>query len=263
MKCNPLFFCFVLTVALAARGVAQQIEDGLIGHWKLETDTRDYSDLGHHGHGTGLSFGEADSEEGRIEAAEFDGKTSVVEVLPENRLSVASQDFTISLWAHTEELLDDVLGDLVSKFDRTSRRGFNFSIQNNAGVTSSQSNFRHVHFGIDNAQSESQWRDHGRLGNAIMVFGLAVYQGKLFAGTCVADGGAGHVFRFDGETWTDCGSPDRCNSVSSLVVHDGNLYVGVSKYRLTGSSLPESRNPHLEGLYIDMTETTTGPTAVN
>jgi gamma-glutamylcyclotransferase (GGCT)/AIG2-like uncharacterized protein YtfP len=115
-------------------------------------------------------------------------------------------------------------------------------------VTSSQANHRHVHFGIDNGRGDPEWTDHGRLGNAVLIYGMAVYDDQLFAGTCEAGTEqSGRVFRFDGQEWTDCGSPDKCNSVSSLAVYDGQLYVGVSKYRLAGSSLSESENPNLGG----------------
>jgi hypothetical protein len=50
----------------------------------------------------------------------------------------------------------------------------------------------------------------------------------------------------DGQ-WIDCGSPDPCNSVSALAVFGGELYAGVSKYRVAGSSLPESENANLGG----------------
>ena len=152
------------------------------------------------------------------------------------------------MWVHTSESLDDLLGDLVSKYDPKTRNGVQLSIQNHTGVTSSQANFRHLHFGIDNAKSEPDWTDHGRLGNAILIFGMTVYQGQLFCGTCEAgETEAGHVFRYDGRQWTDCGSPAPCNSVSSLAVFDGKLYVGVSKYRLRGSALSESENPNIGG----------------
>lgn len=224
---------------------ARAEESELIGHWKLAGDAQDYSGNGLHGEARQLTFDSVDSRQG---AAGFDGKASFVEVTAAEPLQLGTGEFSLVLWVHTEEVLDDALGDLLSKFDPVKRRGLNFSIQNYAGVTSSQSNYRHVHFGIDNGQSEGQWTDHGRLGNAILVFGMAVYEGQLYAGTCVAgENEAGRVFRFDGEQWSDCGSPDRCNSVSTLAVYDGKLYVGVSKYRLRGSSLAESENPNLGG----------------
>src|SRR5262249_37848957 len=104
-------------------------------------------------------------------------------------------------------------------------------------------------FGIDQGRIEPQWTDHGRPGEAVLIFSLVVHQGALFAGTCESGRDqSGHVFRFDGGTaWTDCGSPAPCNSVSSLAVYRGELYAGVSKYRLGGSSLAESENPNLGG----------------
>jgi hypothetical protein len=149
---------------------------------------------------------------------------------------------------HTAEALDDLPGNILSQYDPGKRRGFQLSIDSRPGVTSSQANARQLHFGIDNGRSDAKWTDHGRLGKAVLVFGMAVYKGQLFAGTCVAGKSeAGRVFRFDGKTWTDCGAPDKCNSVSAFAVYKGNLYVGVSKYRLRGSSLKESDNPHPGG----------------
>ncbi len=221
---------------------------GLVGHWKLAGDAQDHSSQANHGTAQGVDL-QVSGQAGQAgTAAAFDGRQSHIEVPSSQSLQLGKQEFTIAVHVHTEEELDDALGDLLSKYDPQSRRGFNFSILNNAGVTSSQANYRHVHFGIDNGSTVPQWSDHGRLGNAVMIFGMAVYDGQLFAGTCEAgEKEAGRVFRFDGQTWTDCGSPDKCNAVSSLAVYQGKLYVGVSKYRLAGSSLSESENPHLGG----------------
>ncbi len=247
--CSKLLaFLFVVLTSRLIDGTTEGVEQGLIGHWKLSGDFEDHSSYGHHGQGHGISFDLPGHKQEQDRVANFDGKASFVEVAPREQLQLGTGEFSLALWVHTQEQLDDVLGDLLSKYDGTSRRGFNFSIQNYAGVTASQSNYRHVHFGIDNGRSEGQWTDHGRLGNAILIYGMAVYEGHLYAGTCVAgENESGRVFRYDGTTWTDCGSPDRCNSVSSLAVYKGKLYVGVSKYRISGSSLPESTNPHLGG----------------
>ena len=43
-------------------------------------------------------------------------------------------------------------GDILSKFDPASRRGFNFSVVTNTGVNCAQSNWRHIHFGIDDGR---------------------------------------------------------------------------------------------------------------
>ena len=55
------------------------------------------------------------------------------------------------------------------------------------------------------------------------------------------------MFRYDGNAWVDCGSPDVCNAVSSLAVHDGKLYAGTGKYRSSGSALADSQNLNLGG----------------
>lgn len=223
-------------------GRMRAADDDLIGHWKLAGDTRDYSTNGNHGKNYHIRFTDSN------QSASFDGRQSHIEVPSNDSLQLGTNEFSISMWVHTEHELDDVLGDLVSKYDPVTRTGFNLSIQNYAGVTSSQSNHRHVHFGIDNGRTDPEWIDHGRLGNAVLIYGMAVYDGQLFVGTCEAgEEEAGRVFRYDGRDWTDCGAPDKCNSVSSLAVYNGKLYVGVSKYRLAGSSLTESDNPNLGG----------------
>ena len=221
---------------------------GLIGHWKLSGDVIDSSTRGNNGNGLGVDLN-APGRDGKAgSAAGFDGRQSRVVVPHSESLQIGTSDFSIAMWVNTAQKLDDVLGDLISKYDPVSRRGFNFSIQNYAGVTSSQSNYRHLHFGVDNGSPVGPWLDHGQLGNAVMIFGMSVFKGELFAGTCEAgEKQAGRVFRFDGKQWTDCGSPDPCNAVSSLAVHQGRLYVGVSKYRLAGSSLTESENQNLGG----------------
>ncbi|MBP86534.1 MAG: hypothetical protein CMJ64_07455 [Planctomycetaceae bacterium] len=219
-------------------------ENKLVGHWRLAGDVRDHSGSGNDGQNHGVKLGEPASKG----SGRFDGRNGHIEVAASDSLRLGNSTFSLALWVNTAEKLDDVLGDLISKYDPATRTGFNFSIQNNAGVTSSQSNHRHVHFGIDNGRSEAKWTDHGRMGDAVLIYGMTVYHDQLFVGTCEAGiQESGRVFRYDGQKWIDCGSPDKCNSVSSLAVYDGKLYVGVSKYRLAGSSLAESDNPNLGG----------------
>jgi hypothetical protein len=226
-------------------------DEGLIAHWRLAGDVQDSSTSANHAknHGTDLTAAGPSGKPNT--AARFNGRTSWVEVPDSPSLRFAAGDFTIAAWVYVsgDAELDDAYGDIVSQYDPATRRGINLSITHNTGVTTNQSNKRNVHFGIDAGQIESEWTDHGRPGNAILIFSLAVHDGRLYAGTCEAGRDeAGHVFRFDGDTkWTDCGSPDRCNSVSSLAVFDGQLYAGVSKYRLGGSALAESENPNSGG----------------
>lgn len=238
-----LLFAIVTPVAV------QGAEPQLLAHWKLAGDARDSSTSGLDltPHGIDLT---ASGPSGKgATAASFDGRDDYLELAGTGKFKLGSDDFTLSLWVHTESELDDVLGDLISQYDPVSRTGFHLSIQNQAGVTTSQPNFRQLHFGIDQGRLEESWTDHGRVGQGVFVFALAVHGDRLYASTCEAGKDQrGHVYRWDGEDhWTDVGSPDACNSISSLASFQGSLYAATSKYRLAGSSLTESENPNLGG----------------
>ena len=210
------------------------VREGLIGHYKLSGDCRDHSGNGRDGRNHGVAF--------TADGAAFDGRTSFIEI-PSGPL-LRTGDFSISVRAHTAERLDDVLGDLLSQYDPVARTGFNFTIRNCAGVTTSQTHHRHLHFGIDAGRIDPAWTDCGRPGNNLYVQALAVHEGQLYAGTFEhgADE-AGHVYCYaGGKEWIDCGSPDRCNSISALAVYNGKLYAGASRYMAAGSALPESPN---------------------
>lgn len=230
--------------------LAQQASDAeLVGHWPLQDDAEDVSSSKLKTVATGIDFGEPAESLGKIRGARFDGRTSVVEVAPNDQLKLGTAPFSISLWAHTDEDLGDTLGDLVSCYDAKERRGFHLGIYSHGGVTNSQPNTRQVHFGIDHARVEREFTDHGRLGDAVYIFSLCVHDGRLYASTCHAGADqTGRVFRWEGDDrWTDLGSPDRANAISALAVYNGSLYAASSKYRLAGSSLSESENPAFGG----------------
>jgi hypothetical protein len=229
----------------AERSSAQQDgEAKLLGHWPMIEDAEDRSLSKLPSLAKGVKFGEVSSLGQARRGAIFDGRTSVVEVTTAEKLNLGAEPFSISLWAHGDENLGDTLGDLISCYDAKQRRGFHLGIYNHGGVTNSQPNLRQLHFGIDQGKVESEFTDHGRLGDAVYIFSLCVHDGKLYASTCHAGANqAGHVYRWEGaDRWTDLGSPDRANAISALAVHDGSLYAASSKYRLAGSSLSESEN---------------------
>lgn len=219
----------------------------LLGHWKLAGDAKDSSGQGHHGVAEGVEF----SAVGSRPAAKFDGRKASIRIPAASALNLGTGDFSLAVWAHTEGPLDDVLGDLVSKYDPAARRGLNWCIKNGAGATNSQSNYRNLQFGID-AGTAPKWIDNGRPGNAVYVMAMAVHDGHLFVGTCEAGAGeAGHVYRYDGGSrWVDCGSPDASNAVTSLATYQGKLYAGTGRYRLAGSALSESSNANLGGKVV-------------
>jgi hypothetical protein len=130
--------------------------------------------------------------------------------------------------------------------------GLHLTLKTSTGVTSCQSNLRHLQFGIDDDRG-GRWESCGRPGDSILAFSLAVHDNELYAGTCEpAAGKSGRVYRYAGESrWIDCGAPDQSNSVTCMAVWRGHLYVGTGKYRLGGSSLTESPNTELGGEFSD------------
>lgn len=159
-----------------------------------------------------------------------------------DKFEFGKSDFTILLRTNGE-------GELLSQYDPATRKGFHFGIITRQGVTHSQANVRQLTFGLDDGSTPRPWVDHGRLGNAIYIHALAVHDGNLYAGTCEPKKDeSGHVYRWERDkSWTDCGSPHPCNAVISLAEYQGRLYAGVGKYRVAGSSLPESENQTLGG----------------
>ncbi|MCA9040196.1 MAG: LamG domain-containing protein [Planctomycetaceae bacterium] len=227
-------------------------EDKPIGYWKLDTDINDHSSTQSKARSEQIEF----SKDSDIAAAQFGGVNSEI-VIDDSPLSkIGTSDFSLSLWVKASEETDDLVGDLISQYDPVTRRGFNLTIKTNSGVTSSQSNYRQLQFGIDNGQLEPEWTDHGQVGNAVFIYSMATYGGKLYAGTCETGvDGVGHLYRWEGDQqWYDCGAPDNSNAVSALAEFNGELYVATSKYRLRGSALEDSPNENWGGKVFRYTQ---------
>ena len=236
---------FLVSIAwafIAFSGLANANDDGLIAHWKLTADARDSSGSDHHAINHGVTF---DADRG----AAFDGIDAWLEVPADRAPKFGKKAFTIAAWIHTDEELDDVLGDIMSCFDPKTRNGFNFGLMNYAGVTSAQSNWRNVFFGIDAAKGGDKWLDCGRPGNNQQIESLVVFDGDLYASTWEpGEHDRGHVYRYaGGEKWIDCGSPDPANAIKGMAVYKGRLYAGSELYSGGGSSLPLSPNENHGG----------------
>ena len=211
--------------------------EGPAAHWKLAADGRDSSGNGHHAVNHGVRF-EGDR------AARFNGIDAWLEIPAARSLRLGTGDFSVAAWIHTAETLDDVLGDVMTCYDPATRTGFTISLMNYSGVTSAQSNWRNILFGIDAGHVDPAWTDRGRPGNNQYVKSLVVFDGHLYAATWEpAKGAAGHIYRYDGGTrWVDCGRPDAANAITGMAVYNGRLYVGSETYSGGGSSLPLSLN---------------------
>jgi hypothetical protein len=186
---------------------------------------------------------------GEFTATAFNGHSSLIEIDDLQSPRLGTSEFTIGLWVNSAVQGHESPGDLVSQYDPEIRTGFHLGIYTHSGVTNAQPNLRQLHFAIDQARIEERFTDHGRLGQAVFVFALCVHDGRLYASTCESRADqAGHVYRFEGEDrWTDLGSPDKANAISAMATFEGELYVASSKYRLAGSSLPESNNANFGG----------------
>lgn len=215
------------------------VTEGLLAHWPLHGDGIEKIGKRKPLKERGIDW-KAGGRDGKAgSAAGLEGDASLLEV---PSLGLADKDFSLSLWMHTERLED--VGDLLSQFDAKKGRGVHVSLKT-SNVTTSQANTRQLHFGVADEQAEpARVLDCGRPGNAILAFAMAVHEGFLYAGTCEpGEKEAGRVYRFAGpDRWVDCGAPDKCNTVSALATYQGKLYAGVSRYRLRGSALAESKN---------------------
>lgn len=223
--------------------VPTSISHDLVGHWRLGSDFKDVSGQGNQGinHGAELTTAERFGKPGG--AARFDGRNQFIEVPDSDSLRLGSDDFSIAVWVNTDKLVDDTLGDILSKYDPVTRHGFQLSIMNYVGTCTSTANTRNLFFGID-AGSEPKWTDCGRPGNNRFLLALAVYQGDLYAGTFEAGAEeTGRVYRYGGGTnWVYCGSPDICNSVTALAVFEGKLFAATTRYNAANSHLAAAQN---------------------
>ncbi len=224
------------------------LQQGLVGYWKLSKDILDYS-----GNKLPTKEKKADNMSHDDDNDNPKQRKQWIEVNASPKLQLADKDFTITAWVNLSE--SSATGDILSQYDVRKRKGFHLSIKTNPSP-SGVANSRQLCFGIDDNIS-TQWEECGRPGNALMAYGLTEYKGTLYAGTCEPQlGDAGHVYRYDSSTqsWIDCGSPDQSNTVIALTEYEGKLYAGTGKYRVAGSSLPESENTTLGGRIFRLEE---------
>lgn len=212
--------CFAAAILGLIAVTVSATEPGLVGHWPLQGDCRDYSGNGNHGvnHGVDLASGA------------FDGVKAHVEVPSSDSLKLGTSNFTIAARVYTEKQVDDVIGDILELYDPDARRGITLAINASAGGFQSQGTDRHVYFGIDNAQ-EGEWQDCGRPNEAsnYVSESMTVYKGNLYAATT---GGKEEkdwrrVYRYDGgQKWVDCGQvgDSQAQGVGPLIVHNSDLY---------------------------------------
>jgi hypothetical protein len=209
-------------------------DQSLVGYWKLRGDAKDYSGNNNHGinHGVDLSTGT------------FLAKKSYIEVPTSKSLQFGSEDFTISVWINTPELINDVVGDILEKYDPDKRKGITFTVSSSAGGYQGNGTDKLVQFGIDDNHL-GEWMDCGRP-SAVSNYvsnSLTIYKGKLYAGITGAKDQKdwAHVYRYEGNNrWVDCGrvGNEKTPGVLPLIVHKGELYAATSTYDWTRVNTP-------------------------
>ena len=205
----------------------------IVGHWPLAQDARDA--VGQlHGKPTNIKYGQGVHPESM--AAFFNGRDSMIKIPPGAALNLGTRDFSLTAWVKCEMPLRNTLGDLVSQFDPSARRGFNLHLSGSSPAYSSMSDTRHVHFGIDDGYL-SEREDCGKPwpSNSLITC-LIVFDGDLYCGIADADRSEdkARVFRYaGGKRWLECGrlgNDPHHHSVQAMVVHEGKLYAGTGIY---------------------------------
>jgi hypothetical protein len=206
-------------LALTAVGRSLASEPGLVGYWKLKGDCQDHSGAGNHGHNHDVD----------LQTGEFDGRTTYIEVPNASSLNFGKRDFSVAAWVRTQRELEDVIGDIVTKFDKSQRKGFNFTVNASNPGYNGPSNIRNLFFGVDSG-TDGKWTDCGRPNEKTHISdALTVYKGDLYAGTTDAPDEAdwAHVYRYaGGQKWEDLGrlGRGRTRGVYAIIVHEGELY---------------------------------------
>ncbi len=220
-----ILLCLVSPLPAAEAGLG----DGLVGHWKLRGDAKDHA-------GRGL---DAVNHGVRLADGNFDGVRAHLEVPANEALRFGTGDFAVSVWVHTEANVDDAIGNVLELYDPARRRGITLAINSSASGYLSQSNDRHVYFGIDNAKL-SEWEDCGRPSpsSPYVSNSMIVYKGHLYAavieGATEADWR--QVYRYEGgKKWVSCGQvgTERNTGVGPLFVHEGELHAATTTYDWT------------------------------
>lgn len=215
----------------------------LIAHWPFTEDFRDTKST--FTSTTNHNIQIAPSHHTHQQAAHFNGRDSFLEVPAQPALNWGNDDFTVAMWIETDSDTA-VVGDLLSRYDSTIRRGWSLSVVTNTGVTSTtQPNYRHLQFGIDNGAEPAAWQDCGRPGNAAFIYSLATINGNLYAGTFEREADqTGHLWRYQGNgEWHHCGAtPDGSNSIPSIASLNGALYCCTGRYNPVGSRLGPPKN---------------------
>ena len=208
--------------------------DHLLGDWKLLGDCQDHSGCDNHGINHGVE----------LDTSTFEGRGQYVEVPTSSSLDPKRDDFSYCALIHTNHDVDDVHGDIASKFNPDIRRGFNFSVTSNSRGYNSIGTDRRLAFGIDDAK-DGAWNDCGKPSPTnVVLFTLTVFEGALYdSGSNVrSPQEASHIHRYiGGDHWEGCGrfGFEPTQAVGGMIVHNGDLYGATTNWYSAGASCRE------------------------
>src|SRR5262245_1053976 len=115
---------FGLSPTATIAAAEADLNSGLLARWPLAGDPRDHSGHNHHGRKHAADLTSAGPGGKLPGAAAFDGRGAFIEVPDASSLHLGTGDFSITAWVHTDKSLDDVLGDILCKYDPNLRKGF-------------------------------------------------------------------------------------------------------------------------------------------
>lgn len=205
-------------------------ELGLKAHWPFQESTLEK--IGNlHGKAHNINYVKGPTKK-ITSAVDFDGSTSYISVENHKTFQFGMENFTWSFWLQSQEEFSSIGGDIISKFDPTTRTGFQIYHGSSSPSYCGMSDDQHLHFAVDDGYSQP-WESCGAPDkNNPLISVLVAHKESLYAG--VADSSqaekAARIYQWKGgENWQDCGSlgSDGENiSVMSMISHQGRLYGG-------------------------------------
>jgi len=201
---------------------AYSYDSDLIAYYKMDDNLATTTVIDEIGAHNGTLNGGDNTEDLSTEghdglALDFNGLDDYISVSDDAELDFGTGEFSISCWIDTDTDLTDVIGDIINKFDKANKVGFNLNIKNNTY------NQRQLSFGMDNNHSDNTWTAKaGKLGDESYIYSLTIYNGKLYGGTYPN----GKLYEWNGTSaWVEvAGKLGDEIYIFSLAVYNGKLY---------------------------------------
>lgn len=179
------------------------------------------------------------------DGALFDGRSAQLAIGDSAQRFQGSFTLATRIWIDADA--PENIGSIASKYNHTTRTGFELSIIDHGGMTCASANYRNLSFSADTG-TLPQWEDCGQCGDAIYIGALTVHNGHLYASTCEhGENKIGRVFRYvGGQQWEDTHLPCKANSAYGMASINNVLYVASGLYDVRGSQIHGAGNLNTE-----------------